>query len=77
MESYKREWDDDLKTFKQNAKHDWASHGAKAFQYLCQSTLMSRPKAITEEERAPPREPGQITIDEAWELNEVKRYARV
>jgi phage terminase large subunit len=37
LESYRREWDDDLKTFKASALHDWASHGAKAFQYLSQA----------------------------------------
>jgi hypothetical protein len=36
LENYRREWDDDLKTFKASALHDWSSHGAKAFQYLSQ-----------------------------------------
>lgn len=34
LESYRREWDDERKTFKQNEVHDWASHPADAFRYL-------------------------------------------
>lgn len=30
--SYRREWDEKLEAFKQNPRHDWASHGASAFQ---------------------------------------------
>ena len=37
LEQYHREWDDDLKTYKLKAQHDWSSHGAKAFQYLSQA----------------------------------------
>lgn len=37
LENYHREWDDDAKTFKASADHDWSSHGAKAFQYLAQA----------------------------------------
>jgi hypothetical protein len=37
LESYRREWDDNLKTFKASAVHDWSSHGSKAFQYLSQA----------------------------------------
>jgi len=76
LESYKREWDDNLKTFKQSAKHDWSSHGAKAFQYLSQAARKERPQA-PEEERERAREPSELTIDELWELNEIKRHARV
>jgi len=34
LEQYRREWDDDKKTFKENEIHDWASHLADAFRYL-------------------------------------------
>lgn len=45
LESYRREWDDNLKTFKASALHDWSSHGAKAFQYLSQAwqTVVATP----------------------------------
>lgn len=34
LEQYRREWDDDKKTFKATEVHDWASHLADAFRYL-------------------------------------------
>lgn len=34
LEQYRREWDDDKKTFKANPLHDWSSHCADAFRYL-------------------------------------------
>lgn len=34
LEQYRREWDDDKKTFKANELHDWSSHLADAFRYL-------------------------------------------
>ena len=37
LEQYRREWDDDRKTFKANEVHDWTSHLADAFRYLALS----------------------------------------
>jgi phage terminase large subunit len=37
LEQYRREWDDDKKTFRANAVHDWTSHPADAFRYLAMS----------------------------------------
>lgn len=34
LEQYRREWDDDRKTFRANEVHDWTSHLADAFRYL-------------------------------------------
>lgn len=34
LEQYRREWDDDKKTFKANPLHDWSSHLADSFRYL-------------------------------------------
>lgn len=34
LEQYRREWDDDKKTFKASALHDWSSHLSDAFRYL-------------------------------------------
>lgn len=34
LEQYRREWDDDKKTFKASEVHDWSSHLADAFRYL-------------------------------------------
>lgn len=34
LEQYRREWDDEKKTFKASEVHDWTSHPADAFRYL-------------------------------------------
>jgi phage terminase large subunit len=34
LEQYRREWDDEKKTFKATAVHDWNSHPSDAFRYL-------------------------------------------
>lgn len=36
LRQYQREWDDKLKDFKARPLHDWSSHAADAFGYLCQ-----------------------------------------
>jgi hypothetical protein len=35
LESYRREWDDKRKVYKDNALHDQFSHAADAFRYMC------------------------------------------
>lgn len=37
LEQYRREWDDEKKTFSPNEVHDWTSHLADAFRYLALS----------------------------------------
>jgi hypothetical protein len=37
LEQYRREWDEDKKTFKPTPLHDWTSHAADAFRYLAMS----------------------------------------
>ena len=34
LRNYRREWDDELKTYKRRPVHDWASHGADAWRCL-------------------------------------------
>jgi len=34
LEQYRREWDDEKKTFRASEVHDWTSHLADAFRYL-------------------------------------------
>lgn len=34
LESYRKEWNDKLGTWKDSPLHDWSSHGADAFRYL-------------------------------------------
>lgn len=37
LESYRREWDDKRKVYRENALHDQHSHAADSFRYLCLS----------------------------------------
>lgn len=55
LEQYRREWDDDRKTFRANEVHDWTSHLADAFRYLALS-WRSAPREIEKPrlEEAPP-----------------------
>lgn len=51
LEQYRREWDDERKTFKANEVHDWTSHLADAFRYLSVSwrnapAIVDKPKII-------------------------------
>lgn len=76
LESYRREWDDDRKTFKLTAQHDWASHGAKAFQYLSQA-WQARESPQPREPKEPVRTIHQYTMDEAWKFISKQRRMRV
>ena len=48
LRHYRREWDEELKTFKPRPLHDWSSHGADAFRYLAtrQKTPAEKPKTV-------------------------------
>lgn len=56
LEQYRREWDDEKKTFKATDVHDWASHPAAAFRYLALAWQTIRPE---------PAPPPQIT---GWQI---------
>jgi phage terminase large subunit len=59
LEQYHREWDDDLKTYKLKAQHDWSSHGAKAFQYLSQAWRAAPVVAV---EQPKPQPKGTVVL---------------
>lgn len=47
LEQYRREWDDDKKTFKASPLHDWSSHLADAFRYLAVAWKTIPPEPVT------------------------------
>lgn len=53
LEQYRREWDDEKKTFKASEIHDWSSHLADAFRYLSLS-WRSIPEPVEEKRNVPP-----------------------
>lgn len=46
LEQYQREWDDQNKVFRQNPKHNWASHLADAARYMALAYQEERPEPI-------------------------------
>jgi len=69
LENYRREWDDDLKTFRATAVHDWAAHGAKAFQYLAQGWQDTPDEAEPEPERHLEIGAGNtMTMNDLWNI---------
>lgn len=57
LEQYRREWDDEKKTFKANEVHDWTSHLADAFRYLAMAWRTI--PAVIPDARPQPK-PGQV-----------------
>ena len=59
LEQYRREWDDDRKTFRDNEVHDWTSHAADAFRYLAHAW-----RTAPREEAAKPKPipPGHVIL---------------
>jgi phage terminase large subunit len=59
LEQYRREWDDEKKTFRANEVHDWTSHLADAFRYLALA-WRNVPEIIVEPKRV--MQPGQVML---------------
>lgn len=64
LRQYQFEWDDDKKTFKSKPRHDWASHGADAFEIIGQT--WREPDNLKEREK--PRWLDQARSDELFDL---------
>lgn len=64
LEQYRREWDDDKKTFKQNPVHDWSSHLSDAFRYLAMAWRQEyKPAPPKTSIILPPMLAGMVTAD--------------
>lgn len=59
LEQYRREWDDEKKTFRADAVHDWTSHLADAFRYLA---LAWREAPKVEPAPKPPQPVGSVVL---------------
>jgi phage terminase large subunit len=62
LEQFRREWDDEKKTFRANEVHDWTSHFADAFRYL---SLAWRSAPVVIEHELPKPGPGQVPLPPA------------
>ena len=49
LENYYKEWDDKLQVYSTKPKHNWASHYADSFRYMCQAIYKTK-KGLTSEE---------------------------
>jgi hypothetical protein len=66
LRQYRADYDEKAKTFKDEPRHDWTSHSADAFRYMCM--------AYKELEAEPPkRKPvflTDLTLDKLWEMQD-------
>jgi phage terminase large subunit len=53
LKNYRREWDDELKTFRENPVKDWAEHIGSAFRYLGLAWRDAKPEST---EKPKPKE---------------------
>lgn len=64
LKAYRREWDDELKTFRENPVKDWAEHIGSSWRYLG----LAWREAPTEEQKPPPPKEQVLTVDAAGRL---------
>lgn len=74
LKNFRKEWDQDRGIWRDEPRHDWASHGASAFRYLAVSAK--------DAPAAPPPKPAvkgisQMSIDEMWDKMKVKPTGRL
>lgn len=66
LRQYRSEFDEKLKTFRDKPRHDWTSHSADAFRYMC----MAYREIVPEPEKPEPDFLQNATLDQLWELQE-------
>ena len=77
LREWSYEWNDDLKVFGKEPRHDWASHPGDAFSY---GALIMCERVI--EQKATPKLRGltaiqtEVTLDEMWEMHQRSQGAR-
>ena len=59
LDNYRKEWDDRLGVYRATPRHDWASHGAKAFETLARSGLFELSTGINSTPVAPNTDRGR------------------
>ena len=65
------EWDDELKVYGKDPKHDWASHHGDSFSYGAQVMELSEAKEPKKEDL-----PSGYTLDDLWKDHE-RQLSRV
>jgi hypothetical protein len=75
LQSYRREYDDELKRFRDNPLKDWAEHIGSAFRYLGLS--WREPWTPPAEKKKPQPAPGQVYIPGVPEANTSNKRTRL
>jgi|ERR1700741_150043 len=74
LKQYQFEYDDDKKTFRSKPRHDWASHGADAFEIIGQ--VWRNPKLLEDEPK--PKFLNDMTANDVfWPKNQPNKYERI
>jgi hypothetical protein len=65
LRAYHRDWNEETKSYSDRPAHDWSSHGADAFRYLC---LVARERSmpVVPSARSTIITPEPITLDVLW-----------
>ena len=64
LSQYHKQWDETHECYRDSPVHDWSSHGADAFRYLCQSLSKGKRPSVNNQSK---------TIDEIRELEALYR----
>jgi phage terminase large subunit len=62
LKAYRREWDDEFKTFKENPVKDWAEHIGSAWRYLGLAWKEVRPQPVAARKAEPPVPRGHVRL---------------
>ena len=62
LQAWCYEWDDELRVYGKDPKHDWASHHGDAFSYGAQVIELAEAKEEKKEEK-----PGGYTLNDLWQ----------
>jgi phage terminase large subunit len=72
LRAWSYEYDEKMKTFSSEPKHDWASHDGDGFSYGCLVMQQTRPPVVAK----PLRTIHEISLNEIWETSK-KGRARI
>ena len=81
LAAYRREWDEEARSYSSQPVHDWSSHTADAFRYLAVVVKVTGLIAAEPEPKPTPGPPtrslGSFTLDELWAAQSTPRRQRV
>ena len=72
LRQYRADYDEKQRTFKDAPRHDWSSHSADAFRYMCMAWREMAPPS--EKKHEPLRGFGQMTVDEMLSMTKPQRF---